>query len=270
MKTNFKFLRFIGLSVLLAMTLYSCDSDDDGTTIVTGLTVQTNNSGLGLILTNQDNRTMYFSAGDVTGESNCNGGCAQVWPAVPGDLYDLEFGSGLNTADFSTITGQESQKQLTYKGWPLYYFSENGDGVLEAPGQTLGDGRGGLFHVAKPDYTLLPGRQAIAGEEDVLYLVDDRGVSLYQNTADDFNVSNCNGGCAGVWPPFDKVNNLVLPSSLNASDFYSVTRDDELGPQLSFEGSPLYFFSQDEGKRASVLGQAGGPNQTFFVKEALN
>lgn len=222
----------------------------------------------GKILVNGENQSIYFFAGDVTGESNCNGGCADVWPALTGELSELELGEGLDYADFHTTEREDGQKQLTYKGWPLYYFSTEGDRVLEAPGETLGDGRGGLFHIAKPDYSILLGRQTVTeGEEPVVYLVDDRGVSLYTNTGDDENSSNCAGGCAGVWPPFKTPEKLVVASSLSLDDFYTNDREDDLGPQLAFQKSPLYFFSQDEGKRGSVLGQAGGPNQTFFVAE---
>ncbi len=267
MKNYLKYFNLLCLIVFAMVLVTSCEKDNEDDVIEeTGLKLQiVNNSEFGYILVNEDNQSIYFFAGDVTGESNCNGGCADTWPAVTGDPYDIELGGTLNRSDFASIYRADGTQQLTYKGWPLYYFSPEADGVLENPGETEGDGRGGLFHIAKPDYTILLGRQSVEdGQDAVVYLTDDRGVTLYRNTGDEENISNCNGGCAGVWPPF-KAAPLVLPSSLNAYDFDSLNREDDLGPQRSFKGSPLYFFSQDEEKMGSVLGQAGGPNQTFFV-----
>ncbi len=260
----------------LALTLFISCSDDEGEEKVedvieeTGLTITTYDNGeLGGILVNQDNQSMYFFAEDVNGQRNCDGGCVDVWPPVVGEIYELEIGSDLDESDFGTIAIGDGQKQITYKGWPLYYFSTEGNGELEAPGATEGDGRGGVFHIAKPDYTVLIAKQVVEeGGEPEVYLVNDKGVSLYLNLDDNYNQSNCVGGCAGVWPPFQDQEYLVLPSSLNPEDFYTVEREDDLGPQASFKGFPMYFFSNDEGNRGSVLGQAGGPNQTFFVTQA--
>lgn len=270
MTNNLKYLNLMSLAAFVLILMSSCTQDNE---VVPQEEAKFNiqiitNGAFGNILANQNNQSIYFFAGDVTGgESNCKGGCAEVWPPVVGDVYDLALSSNLYRDDFDTITREDGQKQITFKGWPLYYFSPEGDGKLEEPKEVLGDGRGGVFHVAKPDYSLLLGRQPVTESGDaVVYLVDDRGVSLYLNTGDEENISNCNGGCAGVWPPF-KASELILPSSLDIYDFDSLNRADDLGPQLSFKGSPLYFFSQDEEKQGIVLGQGGGPNQTFFVIE---
>lgn len=272
MKNSFKYFNLGSLFVFAFILFTSCVKEtDDILPKEEELKFKieiANNNDFGYILVNQNNQSMYFFAGDVTGgESNCNGGCANVWPPVIADIYDLELGNGLYGEDFETIYREDGREQLTFKGWPLYYFSPEADGVLEEAKETLGDGRGGAFHIAKPDYTVLLGKQAVVeGGEEVLYLVNDRGVSLYLNQADEKDVSNCVGGCAGVWPPFFK-KELILPSTLDAYEFNTIQREDDLGPQLSFNGSPLYFFSNDELKQGSVLGQAGGPNATFFVVE---
>ena len=272
MKIDVKYLNLTSLVVFAMLLFASCTKENDEIAPKEEdlkFNIQIGNHPVfGYRLTNQNNQSIYFFAGDVTGgESNCNGGCANVWPAVTGNVYDLDLEASLYAEDFNTITREDGQKQLTYKGWPLYYFSPEADGVLEQPGETLGDGRGGLFHIAKPDYTILLGQQPVVeGGDPVVYLVNDRGVSLYLNTDDGKNASNCVGGCANVWPPFFQ-EKVVLPSSLADYDFNTLTRDDELGPQLSYKESPLYFFSQDELRQGSVLGQAGGPNQTFFVVE---
>lgn len=268
------YLKHFGL-LALTMTLFTSCSDDDGEKVEeiaeeTPLTIKIYESNaLGKILVNQDNQSMYFFAEDVNGLRNCEGNCANVWPAVTGNLNELETGPNLNESDFASISIGDGQHQITYKGWPLYYFSEEGNGELETTGATKGDGRGDVFHVAKPDYTVLIAKQTVTeGEEPVVYLVNDRGVSIYRNFADDFNESNCVGGCVNVWSPVQDEAYLVLPSSLNPEDFDETQREDDFGPQISYKGYPLYFFSSDEGNMGSVLGQAGGPEQTFFAMES--
>ncbi|MEK6481749.1 hypothetical protein WJR50_29665 [Catalinimonas sp. 4WD22] len=274
MKIYFNYFRPLSLAIIVLSLLSSCKDEvedlfgGDEEEEETELKVQIASNGeFGDILVDQDNQSLYFFAGDVSGESNCNGGCAGVWPALAGEAYELELGSGLSNGDFSAITREDGQKQIAFKGWPLYYFSPEADGVLEAPGDTQGDGRGGVFHIAKPDYSVLLGQQSVVeGEDPVVYLVDEFGVSLYRSINDGENVSNCAGGCAEVWPPFEAPEELIIPSSLSPDDFDSFYREDDLGPQLTFQGSPLYFFTPDEGKRGSVLGQ-GGAGETFFVVE---
>lgn len=73
-------------------------------------------------------------------------------------------------------------------------------------------------------------------------------------------------GCADVWPPF-KAGKLTIPSSLNKNDFKPLGDSYNQDTQLSYKGNPLYYFVKDEQKQGIVLGQAGGPNKTFFVVE---
>lgn len=249
------------------LTLTSCDEYNVGTYGDEFSIKLWEDGTLGQILVNGNDQAMYFFAEDVTGESNCSGGCADTWPAVTGDVYSLELGAGLDKADFGSIDAGYDEKQITYKGWPLYYFSPDGDGELEATKETLGEGKGGVFHVAKPDYSILLAKQSVvAGEDKVVYLVNDRGVSIYYNSADEDNKSNCSGGCASVWTPVSK-NEIVVPSSLDEYDFAKIDRDDDLGPQVARKGRPLYYFDQDDNKPGIVLGEAGGPNKTFFTEK---
>jgi predicted lipoprotein with Yx(FWY)xxD motif len=75
-------------------------------------------------------------------------------------------------------------------------------------------------------------------------LVDDRGMSLYRFTADQLNASACYGGCAQAWPPVlaDAVP-AVQDASL-AAGLGLASRTDG-NQQLTFQGSPLYYFIAD-------------------------
>jgi len=138
----------------------------------------------------------------VSGESTCNSGCANTWTPFLAKLYELEIAANLNAVDLGTITSADGDKQVTIKGWPLYFFPPNSDGFLEALGDTLGDGRGGVFFIAKLDYTVLLAKQAVVeGEDPIVCFVNDSGVSIYFTEGDEENTSNCSGGCVAFPTP---------------------------------------------------------------------
>tara|TARA_R110000787_G_scaffold192886_11_gene304422 strand:+ start:316 stop:762 length:447 start_codon:yes stop_codon:yes gene_type:complete len=56
----------------------------------------------------------------------------------------------LDVNDFNTITRVDGTKQTTYKNWPLYYFANDSNA-----GETNGDGVGGVWFIAKPDYSIM-------------------------------------------------------------------------------------------------------------------
>ncbi len=266
MKNYQIYFKCLLVCVLLAFT--GCDDDDNENYVPDpdefGISLL-ETSQFGNILVSQNFQSIYFFTSDVNGGSNCVGGCLSAWPPVVIGESELTVGTGLLASDFSTITRSNGQIQLTYKGWPLYYFSPDADGDLEENGAIQGDGIGGAFFVAKPDYTVMLARQIFGQDESpTTYLVDDRGLSLYDFTGDEENVSNCSGGCAEVWPPIQTPASFIVPSALNTSDFSYLERNDNLGNQLSFKGNPLYYFAPDESVRGNVLGE-GGADGKFFV-----
>lgn len=71
--------------------------------------------------------------------SSCTGGCLTNWPA-------LEAAEGAkNMGDWTVITREDGKRQWAYKGKPIYYFVQD-----KAAGDRNGDGRGGVWHLAKP------------------------------------------------------------------------------------------------------------------------
>jgi len=90
------------------------------------------------ILTSSYGRTMYTFDKDqaASGTSECVATCATNWPPV----Y-VEPGIKV-TGDFNYITRNDGQKQLTYKGKPLYFYSKD-----KNPGDRTGDGVNNTWHV---------------------------------------------------------------------------------------------------------------------------
>jgi predicted lipoprotein with Yx(FWY)xxD motif len=71
------------------------------------------------------------------------------------------------------------------------------------------------------------------------FLADASGRTLYTFDKDAANKSNCNGGCAGAWPPF-----LVKDGDRASTRFNVITRDDGTR-QWALNGKPLYFYAAD-------------------------
>ncbi|MEM6559230.1 MAG: hypothetical protein AAF605_05540 [Myxococcota bacterium] len=223
--------------------------------------------GIGNVLVDEDGVVLYFFSDDVGGDSACEDACLDSWPVF--HTASPQFGEGLEESEFGEINRTDGLPQTTYKGWPLYYFAPDGDGVVESAGGAQGEGRGDVWYVAKPDYTIMIGRTQLvgadgenyavgeagdvdAGEGQSRYFVDAEGNSLYifapdfngvnTFTADDFSNND-------VWPIYEETLDQI-PSTLDAEDFGTVSVAGRT--QLSYRGYPLYFF----GGTATVEGDS--------------
>ncbi|NIF05170.1 hypothetical protein F3J23_06910 [Chryseobacterium sp. Tr-659] len=218
-------------------------------------------TSLGNILTDKEGRTLYYFANDPTAMSNCTGGCEQVWPAFNVENLSAEnLGPGLNFPDFATVVTTSGKKQLTYKGRPLYYYAPavNGTNTKEEPGKTGGENVGGVWFVAKPDYTIMLTNAQLIGHDGknytssytegtgkTLYFTDAKGVTLYTFKNDKQNKNNFTAADFsnnGVWPIYE-TDQIVVPSGLDKSLFGSITVHGK--KQLTYKGWPLYYFGQD-------------------------
>jgi predicted lipoprotein with Yx(FWY)xxD motif len=77
-------------------------------------------------------------------------------------------------------------------------------------------------------------------------LTDPNGMTLYVFMRDTpgSGTSACSGGCAGTWPAFQPpAGDLTLPDGVSGT-LDTITRDDGT-LQVTYNGSPLYYFSRD-------------------------
>ncbi len=111
------------------------------------------NEALGNYLADAKGMTLYLFANDYANQSNWTG---DVWPTFYSE--DIIATSNLNPADFDTITRDDGDKQTTYKGWPLYYFAND-----TAPGDTNGEGVGGVWFILGEDVEAAPQAPAPTG-----------------------------------------------------------------------------------------------------------
>jgi predicted lipoprotein with Yx(FWY)xxD motif len=110
------------------------------------VTVAAGSSPLGPVAVDAAGRTLYRFDPDQpgSGSSACNGSCAITWPpAVVGG--QLTAGPGVS-GSLTLIPRIDGTHQVALDGHPLYRYS--GD---SKPGDTAGDGFGGIWHVVHTD-----------------------------------------------------------------------------------------------------------------------
>ena len=210
---------------------------------------------LGKMLVNQDELALYFFSKDVEGTSKCTGGCLTNWPAF--SETDFEVGDGLSRGDFSVIDHPEGGKQVAFQGWPLYFYI----GDTKA-GDTNGEGLGGNWFVAKPDYDVMIAELEI-DHAITRFLVDANRRALYTFSGDSPNQSKCLGACVSQWPVFS-AEDVISPSTVTAAAFGSINHP-EAGNQTAFAQRPLYYFANDL-QAGDIKGQ-GVKNAYFVVTE---
>ncbi len=126
-------------------TSISISTSSSSTTSSAALSIEIQNSTtLGSYLTNGTGWTLYLFTKDTpkNGTSVCYGTCATFWPAFHGNASTLVLPAGLNASAFGTITRTDGTTQITYMGWPLYFYA--GD---KTAGQTNGQDKDGTWFV---------------------------------------------------------------------------------------------------------------------------
>jgi predicted lipoprotein with Yx(FWY)xxD motif len=125
-----------------------------GAVPVTGTaTVEVSEStDFGPILVDGEGMSLYLFTKDTqnSGTSTCTGDCLVKWPALLTD-GDPVAGEGVDETLLGTITRDDGTTQVTYNGWPLYYFAED-----TAPGDTNGQGVGDVWFLVTPAGEAVP------------------------------------------------------------------------------------------------------------------
>jgi predicted lipoprotein with Yx(FWY)xxD motif len=114
-----------------------------------GAQVSSASNALGQILTDAQGMTLYATKNDSSGQPTCTGNCAQLWPPFATNGQP-EAGAGVDLGLLGTVTRDDGSTQVTYNGMPLYLYS--GD---KAPGDTNGQGIGGVWYVVSADGTMV-------------------------------------------------------------------------------------------------------------------
>lgn len=102
-----------------------------------GGAVKSSDVGGQMILTDANGMTLYIFDKDAPGVTNCYEQCAVNWPPLIADA------SATPEGEFTLVDRTDGTKMWAYKGWPLYYWKDD-----VSPGDTTGDGVGGVWHLA--------------------------------------------------------------------------------------------------------------------------
>lgn len=101
----------------------------------------------GSYLTDSKGRAIYMFTADSKMKSSCYDACAEAWPPVIADTTPT-CGDKVNASMVKTIKRKNGKKQITYNGWPLYYF-EKDKGEGEVTGQDI-KSFGGEWYLISP------------------------------------------------------------------------------------------------------------------------
>ncbi|MFP3509785.1 hypothetical protein SB775_09000 [Peribacillus sp. SIMBA_075] len=103
----------------------------------------------GEYLADSKGMTLYFFKNDKSGKSNCADECLEKWP--PFMERDFAVPKGFEEKDFGTIKREDTgEEQLTYKGFPLYYFVND-----KAAGDVNGEGVKNVWYIVNNE-TVFP------------------------------------------------------------------------------------------------------------------
>jgi predicted lipoprotein with Yx(FWY)xxD motif len=114
------------------------------------LTVQ-HSDEYGSYVADADGRALYMytkdqqQKGDTPAEAHCGIICSNAWPPFSVEKKP-EIGSGLDASLVGMIEGHGGKMQVTYAGWPLYYYEKD-----DGPGSVEGQGDDREWYLLTPD-----------------------------------------------------------------------------------------------------------------------
>ncbi|KAA0010445.1 hypothetical protein F0A17_18475 [Billgrantia pellis] len=108
----------------------------------------------GRYLTNQDGKSLYLFDRDEQGGdySTCKESCAIAWPPYTTEAPPVA-GDGVDDDRLGAIERDDGTRQVTYDGWPLYFFARD-----VYPGDALGqdvEHMGGHWYLLSPNGDLI-------------------------------------------------------------------------------------------------------------------
>lgn len=100
---------------------------------------------LGTYFTDPDGMALYIFLKDEpnSGKSTCYDKCEENWPVFSSE-EPLSLPEGV-PGELGTITRDDGTTQVTYNGWPLYYWIDDME-----PGDVTGQGVGDVWYLAVP------------------------------------------------------------------------------------------------------------------------
>ena len=115
-------------------------------------TLKVRTTRFGKILFAGNGRVLYgFTRDRRNGPSRCYGDCAAAWP-VYFAKGALTAGAGVKRSLLGTVKRRDGRRQVTYNGWPLYYYAHEKAGEVKCQNVET---HGGTWLVVRPTGALV-------------------------------------------------------------------------------------------------------------------
>lgn len=115
-------------------------------------TLKVRTTRFGKVLFAGNGRAVYgFTRDRRNGPSQCYGDCAAAWPVYYATAK-LEAGAGVQQSLLGTVKRRDGRRQVTYNGWPLYYYANEKAGEVKCQNVRT---HGGTWLVVRPSGALL-------------------------------------------------------------------------------------------------------------------
>ncbi len=118
----------------------SMEEESMGTTVAVA-----ENEEYGSVLVDSEGMSLYLFTNDPENTSNCYDDCATAWPPLLTE-GDPVAGESVDGSLLGTTERDDGSMQVTYNGWPLYYFAQD-----QAAGDTEGQGVGDVWYLLTPE-----------------------------------------------------------------------------------------------------------------------
>jgi predicted lipoprotein with Yx(FWY)xxD motif len=123
-----------------------------GAATMSSPTLKARTTQFGKVLFAGNGRVVYaFTRDRRNGPSRCYGGCAAAWP-VYFAKGTLKAGAGAKRSLIGTTRRRDGRRQVTYNGWPLYYYAHEKAGEVKCQNVET---HGGTWLVVRPAGTLV-------------------------------------------------------------------------------------------------------------------
>ncbi|MHB8625663.1 MAG: hypothetical protein ACYDBJ_07025 [Aggregatilineales bacterium] len=187
------------------------------------------------ILVGPNGMTLYVFTPDPLNQSTCEGQCAKAWPPLTVTSADqLTVADGI-PGKFGTFARKDGTLQVTYNGLPLYYWFKD-----KQVGDTTGHRIGRTWWVVPPATAYIYHDPKLGS-----ILVGQNGMTVYTFAKDTPGVSNCTDKCATAWPPLTVKTADALVPGVNLPGKFDTLKRADGSLQVTYNGMPLYYFSQD-------------------------